>query len=235
MNNNTLINSALIITILTGFFYLVGISNYRGFLSEFGLSEYLLSISFNEIILNGVLRTLAIISQPIRDYPVASLLVIVGITLLSLFFMLLDKKFEIASKQSEDKEKNATENEILQNKSDGVFALWGKFFYFLSLFIMTAGFLLFFIFIILGGIISLSQFDGKTQAIEIKENYPEDYTNQELESDIIEFSYGGDIINGVILGSSSDFLLIYNDEKGAIAYNLSKIEYISSMNQQNGL
>ncbi len=149
--------------------------------------------------------------------------------------MWLDERFEIDSKKSEDedKEEGLSNNHILENENDGIFALWAKFFYLLSLIIMTAGFLFFFIFIIVGGIIYLSQYDGKTQAIEIKENYSENLTEKKEGSKIIEFSYNGDINNGIILGSSTNFLLIYNDN-GAIAYNLSGVEYISSMNQLSG-
>lgn len=220
-------NSAILVTSLTAFFYLVGISFHQGYMSEFGITSKVFPLPFNEAILNGFATSIHILWSS-KWY---ILYTIIGIFILIVLLTLIDEKIirtEVIKDQKQQ-EKSNTHNEskksnsFLNNIIVRIEWLGNLLYAFLIYMIIFVA--------LIGGTIYISNNYGKKTASKFKSNFKSQIKNGDNENiKMIRFTWNGSEMKGAVISSSSNYLLIYTEKLKTVIINHSELKQLSIIN-----
>ena len=220
-------NFAVLATLFTAFFYIVGISFNQGYLSEFGVTTKVFPLTFNEALLKGFAATVSIL----WSYKWHIVTVMIGIYLLLLLLAFIDDKFLKSPKNdSDNKKEEVSKNNDKTNKSlltSFITSLeWlGNYLY---IFIISLSVFV----VIISGIIYVSKNFGKTTATKLKQDFKNQLKKDEENGvKIINYFLNGTEKRGVIISHSSNYILIYTEKLKPIVLDNSNIEYFKVNNQ----
>lgn len=227
MINRLIKNSAIVLTILTGFFYLVGVSYNQGYLAEFGITAKVFPLQFNEAILIGFVAIVLMIGNHtwhIIYVLIAIFLINVALVLISQFLMKSEEKNEeLVNTKSNPKSVKKNQSGLLLGIIDSLKLFGNKIYDFLLFFIVLISFL--------GGTIYVSNSFGTERAQKVKEDLKKQLVEGEHKDlNLIEFFWEDSKTKGIVISYSDNYLLIYTEDFDTLIFNNSKFDYIRLVN-----